>query len=288
MLNRRSALAVLCAAVLLAACGDQATPPPAAPSPASPAADTVAIDLNVLTPAGTRGAGTATPVVGIVTSVSGTCPDLTFVLSGVTIHLGARTRFEGGACGDVKEGMRAGAIGVNRPDGSIDAARLRVGTPPPPPVAGLVESLRGSCPALTFVLDAVTVHTSGATVFDGGTCADLREGMRAAAIGRRTGDRTLEAEHVKFAQRPAPPPPSPRPPQPPDDRASVGGIVRSVSGTCPALTFAIDRTTVHASARTVFEGGSCADVRADIRAGAAGARRADGSIDAERVRMGTR
>jgi len=144
MPERRLLLGLLCAAALLAACGGGPTPQPAAPSPTSQAADTVAIDLNVLTPAGTRGAGTASPVVGIVAGVSGTCPDLTFVLSGVTIHLGARTRFEGGACGDVKEGMRAGAIGASRADGSVDAARVRIGTPPPPPVAGLVESDRKS------------------------------------------------------------------------------------------------------------------------------------------------
>jgi len=277
MIERRLPIGLLCTTLLLAACGSGSTPTPAAPSPASTA--TAAIDLNVLTPTGTRGAGTATPVVGIVAGVTGACPDLSFVLSGVTIHVTARSRFEGGACADIKEGMRAGAIGTSRADGSVDAARVRMGAPPPPPVAGLIESLSGSCPALTFVLDGVTVRTSSGTVFDGGNCSDLREGMRAAAIGRRTGEKTLDAEHVKMAVRPA------QPPQPPP---AVGGLVRSVSGTCPDLTFDIDRTTVHASARTVFEGGSCADVKVDLRAGAVGTKRSDGSIDAEKVRLGAR
>ncbi len=284
MLERRLPIGLLCAAVLLAACGGGSTPTPAAPSPAS--TTTAAIDLNVLTPTGTRGAGTAAPVVGIVAGVTGACPDLSFVLSGVTVHVSVRTRFEGGACGDVKEGMRAGAIGASRADGSVDAARVRVGTPPPPPVAGLVASLSGACPSLTFVLDGVTVQTSSSTVFDGGNCKDLREGMRAAAIGRRTGDKTLDAEHVKFGQRPQEPQP-PRTPQPPADRPLVGGVVRSVSGSCPNLTFQIDRTTVHASARTVYEGGTCANVKVDVRAGAMGTMRTDGSLDAEKVRLGT-
>ena len=277
MPERRLPVGLLCAVVLIAACGGGSAPTPAAPSPAS--TTTAAIDLNVLTPTGTRGAGTATPVVGIVAGVTGGCPDLSFVLSGVTIHVAARTRFEGGACAEIKEGMRAGAIGASRADGSVDAARVRMGDPPPPPVAGLIEALSGSCPTLTFVLDGVTVRTSSSTVFDGGACSDLREGMRAAAIGRRSGEKTIDAEHVKMAVRP------PQPPQPPP---AVGGLVRSVSGTCPNLTFDIDRTTVHASARTVFEGGSCADVKVDVRAGATGPRRSDGSLDAERVRLAPR
>jgi len=284
MLERRFPIGLLCAVVLLAACGGGSTPTPAAPSPAS--TTTAAIDLNVLTPNGTRGAGTTAPVVGVVAAVTGACPDLSFVLSGVTVHVSGRTRFEGGACGDVREGMRAGAIGVSRADGSVDAARVRVGTPPPPPVAGLVESVTGSCPALTFVLNGVTVHTSSSTVFDGGNCSDLREGMRAAAIGHRTGEKSIDAEHVKFGQRPQEPQP-PRTPQPPEGRPMVGGVVRSVGGSCPDLTFQIDRTTVHASARTVYEGGACADVKVDVRAGAMGTMRTDGSLDAGKVRLGT-
>ena len=286
MPERPSLLAVLCAAAVLGACAGGSTPP-AAPSQATPALETVSIDLNVLTPAGTRGAGTSSPVVGVVAGVAGACPDLTFVLSGVTIHVGARTRFEGGTCADIKEGMRAGAIGASRTDGSVDAGRVRIGNPPPPPVAGTVESLAGSCPALTFVLDGVTVRTSGNTAFDGGACGELRDGMRAAAIGRRTGERTMEAEHVRFSNRPPQPQP-PAEPRPPAGPPGVGGLVRSVSGACPDLTFAIDRTTVHASARTVYEGGGCADVKVDVRAGAMGTARADGSLDAERVRLGLR
>jgi len=285
MPERTSFLVVLCAAAVVTACGGGSTPP-AAPSLTAQAVDTLAIDLNVLTPSGTRGAGVDAPVVGVVAGVSGACPDLSFVLSGVTVHVSARTRFEGGACTDIKEGMRAGAIGASRADGAVDAARVRIGTPPPPPVAGLVASLSGACPSLTFVLDGVTVQTSSSTVFDGGSCTDLREGMRAAAIGRRTGEKTLDAEHVKFGQRPQEPQP-PRTPQPPEDRPMVGGVVRSVSGSCPDLTFQIDRTTVHASARTVYEGGACADVKVDLRAGAMGTRRTDGSLDAEKVRLGT-
>ena len=238
----------------------------------------MAIDLSVLTPSGTRDAGTATPVVGVVAAVTGACPDLSFVLSGVTIRLGARTRIEGGTCGDIKEGMRAGAIGASRADGSVEAAHVRIGPPPPAPVAGVIASLSGSCPALTFVLDGVIVRTSAATVSDGGTCSDLREGMRAAAIGPRAGDRTIEAEHVKFAVRP----PEPQPPP------SVSGAVRSVSGACPDLSFVIERTTVHASAKTTFEGGSCADVKVDAKAGATGTMRSDGSMEAGKVRLAAR
>jgi hypothetical protein len=270
MVRRWPALAFLSALAVTLACDSSTTPAPAGPSTTARATSAADIHLNVVTPEGTPGAGVQTPLVGVVARVSGACPDLTFVLSGATIHVSSGTSFEGGGCSDLKEGMRAGALGAQQADGSIDARRVKVGETPPPAVRGVVASLSGACPALTFVLDGITVRTGSITVFEGRTCSDLENGMQAGAIGPRAPDGVLKAEHVRIAPAPLP---------------AVTGTITSVSGTCPELAFVIEQTTVHTSAMTVFDANSCADVKVGVRGGAIGPRRADGSINAEKVKV---
>jgi hypothetical protein len=230
--------------------------------------------------------GTAPRAVGTVGQLTGTCPAVTFVLSGTTVHTSDKTVFEVGTCADLKDGVRAGAMGPKRLDGSIDAERIRVaGTPPapgprpepPPHVGGIVASLTGACPALTFVLSGTTVRTTASTVFEGGTCADLKDGMRAGAAGPKGTDGAIEARHVRMANAPGP---RPNPGPPP-----LMGTVGSLTGACPALTFVLSGTTVHTTDKTVFGPGACSDVKEGKPAGAIGPKRADGSIDAEHVRV---
>ncbi len=221
--------------------------------PAAPTAPTAAasvgsssIDLTTTTPPGTQGAGTEKPVVGTVSQVTGSCPaTLTFVLQGVTVHVTGTTTFEGGACTDLQAGVRAGAIGTKNADGSIAAVRVKIAPPAPPApphASGRVSNLSGTCPALTFTLGDTTVHTSSATVFEGGTCADVKEGAGAGAVGPKDASGAIIADRVKIA-----PPPPPKPPH-------ASGRVSNLSGTCPALTFTLGDTTVHTSSATVFDG----------------------------------
>jgi hypothetical protein len=248
--------------------------PPTAPSSTSSGSSGVAIDLNAVTPPGTQGAGFDRPVVGTVTSLTGTCPALTFVISGVTIHVTASTAYESGSCADVKEGVTAGAIGSKISDGSIEARRVKIGAATPPPRAeGAVSGLTGACPAITFTLSGTTVHTTDRTRFEGGACSDVKEGLRASAAGAKDSTGAIAAEHVKIV---TPPPPSVR----------AEGPVTALSGTCPALTFTLSGTIVHTTAKTVFEGGTCADVKEGTRAAAAGPNDAAGAITAARVRLG--
>ena len=276
MFSRRYALCFLVAiAAFVAACSNTSkSPAPTAPTTTTQSTSAgTPIDLTTVTPPGTQGAGSEKPVVGTVGQLTGTCPDLTFVLSGVTIHTSSRTVFEGGSCSDVKEGVRAGAIGTKRTDGSIDAARVKIAPPPPPPperVGGVVSALSGTCPALTFTLSGTTIHTTDKTVFEGGACGDVKEGMRAAAVGHKAADGSITAVHVKIVVPPPPP---------------VTGTIGSLSGTCPAVTFVLSGTTIHTNDKTQFEGGSCADLKEGMRAGAVGPKAADGSITAERVKI---
>ena len=275
MLPRRYALCSLVAlAVFIIGCSNASkSPAPTAPTQGSASSSGASIDLNTATVPGTVGAGSDKPVVGTVGQSSGACPDLTFVLAGVTIHLSNTTRFESGACSDVKDGVRAGAIGTKNANGWIDAVRVKIGPALPPltNVEGAISGLGGTCPALTFTLSGTTVHTTDKTRFEGGTCADVKEGGRAGAVGPKDAGGAITAERVKIVP---PPPPS------------AAGPVTSLSGTCPALTFVLSGTTVTTSSTTVFEGGTCADIKEGARAGAIGPKDANGAMKAERVKVG--
>jgi hypothetical protein len=98
----------------------------------------------------------------------------------------------------------------------------------------------------------------------------VRQYHDAGAIGSRAADGSLEADRGRIAPAPLP---------------AVTGTVTSVSGTCPELALVIEQTTVHTSAMTVFDACKCADVKVGVKGGAMGPRRADGSIDAEKVRI---
>ena len=289
MPSRRYSLCLLAViAAFVVACGHGSqSPAPTAPTAAPSSSTTATIDLTVTTAAGTPGAGATAPVVGTVSNLTGACPDVTFVLSGVTIHVTAATKFESGACADIQNGVRAGAIGQKNDKGIIEAVRVKVGaattTPKPPatpPVTGAVSGVTGSCPTLTFTLSGTTVHTTDKTVFEGGTCADVKEGARAGAMGPKDASGAITADRVKIG-----PPPMP----------IVTGTVASTSGTCPLLTFVVSSpattgaataTTVRVSDKTRVEGGTCADIVAGVRIGATGPKATDGAIDAQVVKIG--
>jgi hypothetical protein len=65
-------------------------------------------------------------VTGTITFVSGTCPELALVIEQTTVHTSAMTVFDACNCADVKVGVKGGAMGPRRTDGSIDAENVKV------------------------------------------------------------------------------------------------------------------------------------------------------------------
>lgn len=75
-----------------------------------------------------------------------------------------------------------------------------------------------------------------------------------------------------------PPNNTPGPP-PTGAELAIAGDIESLTGSCPAITFAIGRNTVvRATATTSFGSGSCASLKSRARVGAMGTAQADGSI----------
>jgi hypothetical protein len=64
-------------------------------------------------------------------------------------------------------------------------------------VDGVISALQGSCPALTFVVDSRTVHTTSSTDFQGGACASIADGDDVTVEGVVESDNSITATSVR-------------------------------------------------------------------------------------------
>jgi hypothetical protein len=69
-----------------------------------------------------------------------------------------------------------------------------------------------------------------------------------------------------------------------DEAGEVEGSVSSLTGTCPALTFAVGARVVKTTSATVFSD-PCQSIRNGVRVEAKGSRAADGTFTATRVEI---
>ena len=143
-----------------------------------------------------------TEVRGTVSLLIGVCPGLTFTVAGTRVVTNAATRFEGGACSTLTNGMRVEVEGIRRSDGSLLATKVnRRGDEDDDDneteVRGTVSLLIGTCPGLTFTVAGTRVVTNAATRFEDGACSTLRTTMRVEVEGIRRNDGSLLATEVE-------------------------------------------------------------------------------------------
>jgi len=131
-------------------------------------------------------------------------------------------------------------------------------------VDGRVAGVSSVCPALTFTVSGITVTTSASTDFSGG-CAAILNGATVSVTGPRQTDGSIAATRVEVAE------------------AEVTGAMSAVQGTCPVLTFSVAGTSVSASAATILDGLSCAQLTNGTVVRVDGYRQADGSIQASSI-----
>src|SRR5262245_46633202 len=104
-------------AVALAAFAFACREPNGASDPASPRAAEANSGLGTTSGSSATNAG----VVGTVSGLTGVCPTVTFTLEGKTVTTTASTRYDGGACSDLKNGARVKVAGAASASGSIAA-----------------------------------------------------------------------------------------------------------------------------------------------------------------------
>lgn len=155
------------------------------------------VDTSVLATWAARGGGWETEAEGtdLISAVSGSCPDRVITINGVPGTLDSNTVYlQGLSCATLAQGMTVftkGSISVT-PSFLYDIDEICVADPavpfvcvdfvPPPPsgdyeeVTGTVASLKGTCPSVSMVVNGKRVTTGSATLWEDGSCSDLRRG----------------------------------------------------------------------------------------------------------------
>jgi hypothetical protein len=136
-----------------------------------------------------------------------------------------------------------------------------------------VRAVVGSCPAISFEVDGITVTASEVTRFDGGSCSDVQPGaiveadaLRQAGTATATCVRILERTQTR-------------------EELQIRAAVRQLAGACPDLAFDLEGTRVTTSAGTQFAGGTCARLRNREVVTVHGGRSGDGPLAASLVRL---
>lgn len=140
----------------------------------------------------------------VVTKVTGTCPDLAFVVGGVVkVVTDANTVFVGGSCATIRTGVKVHVSGdMKTDDGSVIAEKVTIEDQPGGREGGRLEgvvgtTITGTCPALTFTVKGITVTTSASTKFDNIQCSAIKAGVKVEVEGDLTGN-TLAATKVEL------------------------------------------------------------------------------------------
>jgi hypothetical protein len=135
---------------------------------------------------------------GVVSDVSGVCPDVSFKFGSLALAVNASTIFVQGTCDDLQSDVTAEAKGLRRTDGSVLVTMLKFkskGSNKTVEFSGVISGLSGSCPALKFQAAGHEVKTNGATTFLT-PCATLANGQTVEVKGKETGN-GITASQVK-------------------------------------------------------------------------------------------
>jgi len=148
---------------------------------------------------------------GAVSGLAGTCPALTFTVSGVQVVTDASTRFEHGTCVDTRNNDRVEVEGSRQPDGRVLARKVEFDDEDDDDddddedddrdeaeVSGVVSGLGGSCPSLSFTVNGTAVQTTSATRFEHGTCSAVQNGRRVEVEGTRQPNNSILARKVEL------------------------------------------------------------------------------------------
>lgn len=213
---------------------------------------------------------------GRVTDVQGTCPDITITVDGNTVTADALTRYlpsnRGASCAQIRVGTKVKVKAVAMQGGGFRAKSIEIkGQRNFGEGESRITAVSGVCPNVTISFGRTDILMNAATVYVGGSCADLAPGVKVHVRGFRDDDATTNvASWVKFKSRLL------------EGRVTVG----AVSGTCPALSLTVGGYTVLTDASTVFKGGSCANIRSGTKVKVkVEMRNEDGSILAEEIEI---
>jgi hypothetical protein len=137
---------------------------------------------------------------GVVGAITGSCPTLTLVITGTKVSTTATTEYVNGSCATLRPGTKVTIDGELKPGGEAVAEKITIQRTPGRPVSGdgRVDTVTGSCPALTLSVRGVTVVTTSETTFTGGACSAVQPGSQIDVTGEYDGTQVAAtAVHIK-------------------------------------------------------------------------------------------
>ena len=172
-------------------------------------------------------ARTTVKIEGVVSTVTGVCPAVTFVVGQHSVVTDASTKFDEGVCAQLVTQAAVEVRAVRRADGTLLAKAVEfedadvddddtddvddddsddAGSGRNPhhgagPLDGTVSSFRGICPTVTFNLRGMRIVADAATTYVGGTCATLRPNVQVVVTGTPApGRRMFTAEAITITR----------------------------------------------------------------------------------------
>jgi len=136
---------------------------------------------------------------GTVTSLNGSCPNLSFTVNSVRVVTDGGTEFEKIACTGLRNGLSVEVKG-SMINGALMAREIGVEEQEEQRevrVTGTISGLGGSCPNLSFTVAGQRGLTNAATRFDDVTCSGLQNGLRVEVRGVLQPDGTMVVTRVK-------------------------------------------------------------------------------------------
>lgn len=138
---------------------------------------------------------------GVVGAITGACPELTLVITGTRVSTTATTEYVNGTCETLRPGTKVTIDGELFPGGVATAEKIEIRSVPGGQRVsgdGRVDTVEGSCPALTLTVRGITVVTSADTTFSGGDCDDIRPRSHLDVTGDYDGTQvTATAVHIR-------------------------------------------------------------------------------------------
>jgi hypothetical protein len=148
--------------------------------------------------------------------------------------------------------------------------------------SGTIAGLTGTAASFQFMLGSTQVKGDATTMIFGDskapkTFADLKNGTIVEVNGtQQTGFVQAVRIHIEGPEN--------EPPEDNENEAEVDGTLGPITGTCPSISSSVGTTKFTTNSSTRFDDAACTALKAGGKVEVKGARNADGSIAATRVK----
>lgn len=201
---------------------------------------------------------------GVVTAVTGTCPDVVLTIAGIPVTVNAATTFPAGqACGQLAANALVevrGTLTITGTTLSVVATTLEIEDGTEGEGEGRVTDVQGTCPNITITVDGLTVKADALTRYvpanRGAGCDQIRVGtkIKVKAVPATGGGYRARLIEIKGQRH----------------FGEGEGRITQVTGVCPDVTIYFGTTAVQVNAATNYVGGTCGDLAPGVRVHARG------------------